>query len=216
MIAVARKDLLEALKWSRRYSPVAYLVLSMNGKWGTRNALNIVESFKRLWPETRAYLKTVATMSYKGGGRILASNLEINYPQKRVNNEIHNDFFLLLKEMSRYMDEAEDYEAMVPYCRDMLSLFVWSPSNRDIWNGTIAYALDKMERYEEAYQFYTTLKDKGEMAASMYSLALLERCDVDKASEILEPYEGSEDKDVMDRLRLLDQLQAVKRQTCFH
>ena len=119
MIAVARKDLLEALKWSRRYSPVAYLVLSMNGKWGTRkdNALNIVESFKRLWPETRAYLKTVATMSYKGGGRILASDLEINYPQKRFKNEIHNDFFLLLKEMSRYMDEAEDYEAMVHTAR---------------------------------------------------------------------------------------------------
>ena len=83
MIALARKDLVEALKWSRRYSPVAYLVLSMNGKWGTRkdNALNIVESFKRLWPETRAYLKTLATISYKGGGRILASDLEINYPQ---------------------------------------------------------------------------------------------------------------------------------------
>lgn len=214
MIALARKDLLEVLKWSRRYSPVAYLVLSMNGKWGTRkdNALNIVESFKRLWPETRAYLKTVATMSYKGGGRIIPADLEINYPQKRVKNVIHNDFFLLLKEMSRYMDEVEDYEAMELYCRDMLSLFVWSSDNRDIWNGSIAYALDKIERIEEAYQFYVSLKEKGELAASMYSLALLERCDVDKATEIIEPYRGrSEDEAVMERLKLLDRLIAVKR-----
>ena len=121
MISVSRKDMLEALKWAKKFSPVAYLVLSMNGKWGTPkdNAMNIVAAFKRLWPETRAYLKTVATMSYKGGGRIIPADLDINYPQKRIKNEIHNDFFLLLKEMTRYMDEAEDYEAMVPYCRDM-------------------------------------------------------------------------------------------------
>lgn len=213
MIFASRKDMLEALKWAKKFSPAAYFVLSMNGKWGTPkdNAMNIVAAFKRLWPETRAYLKTVATMSYKGGGRIIPVDLDINYPQKRIKNEIHNDFFLLLKEMTRYMDEAEDYEAMVPYCQDMLSLFVWSPSNCDIWNGSIAYALDKMERYEEAYQFYTALKDKGELAASMYSLALLERCDVDRAEEILEPYRGSKEKEVTDRLRLLEQLKDIKR-----
>jgi len=212
MIALARKDLLEALEWSRKYSPVAYLVLSMNGKWGTRkdNVLNIVEAFKRLWPETRAYLKTVATMSYKGGGRIITADLDINYPQNRIKNEIHNDFFLLLKEMSRYMDEAEDYEAMVPYCQDMLSLFAWSSDNRDIWNGYIAYALDKMERYEEAYQFYASLKDKGELAASMYALSLLERCEVNAAAGILEPYRRSKNEAVMDRLRLLDRLKTIK------
>lgn len=213
MISASRKDMLEALKWAKKFSPVAYLVLSMNGKWGTQkdNAMNIVAAFKRLWPETRAYLKTVATMSYKGGGRIIPADLDINYPQKRIKNEIHNDFFLLLKEMTRYMDEAEDYEAMVPYCQDMLSLFVWSPSNCDIWNGSIAYALDKMERYEEAHRFYTSLKDKGELAASMYSLALLERCDVNRAEEILELYRGSEEKDVTDRLRLLERLKEIKR-----
>ena len=212
MISASRKDMLEALKWAKKFSPVAYLVLSMNGKWGTPkdNAMNIVAAFKRLWPETMAYLKTLATMSYKGGGRIIPADLDINYPQKRIKNEIHNDFFLLLKEMTRYMDEAEDYEAMVPYCQDMLSLFVWSPSNCDIWNGSIAYALDKMERYEEAYQFYTALKDKGELAASMYSLALLERCDVDRAEEILEPYRGSKEKEVTDRLRLVEQLKDIK------
>ena len=213
MISAFRKDMLEALKWSKKSSPVAYLVLSMNGKWGTPkdNAINIVTAFKRLWPETRAYLKAVATMSYKGGGRIIAADLDINYPQNRVKNEIHNDFFLLLKEMSRYMDEAEDYEAMVLYCRDMLSLFVWSSDNQDIWNGSIAYALDKMERYEEAYQFYTSLKGKGELAASMYALSLLERCDVDKAEEVLEPYRGSEETAVTDRLSLLDRLKVIKR-----
>ena len=157
-------------------------------------------------------MKVVATMSYKGGGRIITADLDINYPQNRIKNEIHNDFFLLLKEMSRYMDEAEDYEAMELYCRDMLSLFVWSSDNCDIWNGSIAYALDKMERYEEAYQFYTSLTDKGELAASMYSLALLDRCDVDKATEIIEPYRGrSEDEAVMERLMLLDRLIAIKR-----
>ena len=73
---------------------------------------------------------------------------------------------------------------------------------------------DKMERYEEAYQFYTSLKDKGELVASMYALSLLERCDADRASEILEPYRGSEEKAVTDRLRLLDRLKTVKNKRC--
>ena len=213
MISAARKDMLEALKWSKKNSPVAYLVLSMNGKWGTPkdNALNIVAAFNRLWPETKAYLKTVATMSYKGGGKIISSEFEINYPQNRIKDEIHNDFFLLIKEMSKYMDEAEDYEAMAAYCRDMLDLFVWNSSNRDIWNGSIAYALDKLERFDEACQFYNGLIEKGELVASMYALSVLERCDVNKASEILEPYRGSDDKVITDRIMLLDQLKAVKR-----
>ena len=78
MISAARKDMLEALKWSKKNSPVAYLVLSMNGKQGTPqdHALNIVAAFNRLWLETKAYLKTVATMSYKGGGKIISSEMD--------------------------------------------------------------------------------------------------------------------------------------------
>ena len=211
---VSRKDLNEALKWSKKNSPIAYFVLSMNGKWGVpgENPENIVAAFKRLWPETRAYLKTVSIMNFQSGGKIDAAKLDINYPQNRVKPQIRNDFLLLLKNMSKYMDEAEDYEAMESYCRDMLDLFVWSEENRNIWNGSVAYAIDKQERYEEAYRFYTSISEKGPLTASMYALSLLERVDLNKAVEVLEPYRGSTDKAISDRIMLLDKLKKVKGQ----
>ena len=57
MIVAARKDLNEALKWSKKNSPIAYFVLPINGKWGVpnENPENIVAAFKKLWPETRAF-----------------------------------------------------------------------------------------------------------------------------------------------------------------
>ena len=86
MIVASRKDLNEAIKWSKKNSPVAFFVLSMNGKWGVpeENPENIVSAFKRLWPDTRTYLKTVATMNHKNGGRINPPEMDINYPQNRI------------------------------------------------------------------------------------------------------------------------------------
>lgn len=209
---VSRKDLNEAIKWSKKNSPIAYLVLSMNGKWGVpgENPVNIVAAFKRLWPETRSYLKTMATMNYSAGGKIDAAKLDINYPLNRVKPQIRNDFLLMLKNMSKYMDEAEDYEAMESYCRDMIDIFVWVDDNRDIWNGSIAYALDKQGRYEDAYQFYTSIREKGPLVASMYALSLLERIELERAEEVLEPYRRNTDKVVSDRIMLLDRLKKVK------
>ena len=50
MINISQKDLLTVLKWSKKRSPIIYLVLSMNGKWGTAkdNAQNIVSNFAPL------------------------------------------------------------------------------------------------------------------------------------------------------------------------
>ena len=149
-------------------------------------------------------------MNHKNGGKINPPDMDINYPQNRIKPQINNDFFLLLKNMSKYMDEADDYEAMEWFCRDMLGLFVWSDENRDIWNGSITYALDKQERYEEAYQFYTSIDEKGPLVASMYALSLLERIELGIAEEVLEPYRGNTDKAVSDRIMLLDQLKRVK------
>ena len=201
-----------ALKWSKKNSPVAFFVLSMNGKWGVpgENPMNIVSAFKRLWPELRTYLKTAATMNYADGGRLRTNELEINFPQNQFKTQINNDFFLLLKDMSKYLDEAEDYEPMEAYCRDMLSLFVWSEENRDIWKGSIVYSMDKQERYEEAYQFYNSLPEKGVLVASMYALSVLARCDVERAEEILDPYRDSTDPAISDRIQLLNRLKAIK------
>jgi len=201
-----------ALKWSKKNSPVAFFVLSMNGKWGVpgENPMNIVSAFKRLWPELRTYLKTAATMNYADGGRLRTNELEINFPQNQFKTQINNDFFLLLKDMSKYLDEAEDYETMETYCRDMLSLFVWSEENRDIWKGSIVYSMDKQERYEEAYQFYNSLPEKGVLVASMYALSVLARCDVERAEEILDPYRDSTDPAISDRIQLLNRLKAIK------
>ena len=200
-----------ALKWSKKNSPVAFFVLSMNGKWGVpgENPMNIVSAFKRLWPELRTYLKTAATMNYADGGRLRTNELEINFPQNQFKTQINNDFFLLLKDMSKYLDEAEDYETMETYCRDMLSLFVWSEENRDIWKGSIVYSMDKQERYEEAYQFYNSLPEKGVLVASMYALSVLARCDVERAEEILDPYRDSTDPAISDRIQLLNRLKAI-------
>ena len=172
--------------------------------------MNIVSAFKRLWPELRTYLKTAATMNYADGGRLRTNELEINFPQNQFKTQINNDFFLLLKDMSKYLDEAEDYETMETYCRDMLSLFVWSEENRDIWKGSIVYSMDKQERYEEAYQFYNSLPEKGVLVASMYALSVLARCDVERAEEILDPYRDSTDPAISDRIQLLNRLKAIK------
>lgn len=212
MIVASRKDLNEAIKWSKKNSPVAYLVLSMNGKWGVpgENPENIVSSFKRLWPDTRAFLKRVAVMNFKDGGRIRPTELDIAYPQPKIKTQIHLDFFTLLDEMPQYMNRVEDYESLENLCREMLQLIVWKKVNQDVLEGTICYALDKQERYEEAYQFYSDLPNKSEATASVYSLSLLDRIDIDRAEKVLGPYRVSLDKDVQARIQLLDRLKAVK------
>ena len=51
---------------------------------------------------------------------------------------------------------------------------------------------------------------KSAATASVYSLSLLDRVDVDRAEEVLGPYRVILDKDVQARIQLLDRLKAVK------
>lgn len=212
MINASRKDLTEAVKWSRKNSPVAYFVLSMNGKWGTPsdNALNIVAALARLWPGTRASLSTAAAMNYPDGGRLRPETMTINYPSERIRERIRSDFFELLFKAAKYMDEAEDYAFMESFARDMLALFVWDDNARGIWTGTLLYALDKEGRYDEAYGAYRALDNPGEQTAALYALSVLERCDTERAAAVLEPFRDSADETIRERIRLLDRLKAVK------
>ena len=212
MIKASRKELTEAIKWSRKNSPVAYLVFSMNRKWGVpdENPQNIVSSFRKYWPETRDYLSSQALMNFKGNGKLRMVDLEINYPVEKVKAQILTDFFDLTSRMTGYLDRTEEYAYLETYCEDMLSLFVWKDSSADIWKGTEIYALDKQGKEEQAYQMYRDCEGPGEQLAAMYSQALLDRCDTERAGEVLDPFRESTDPDIQDKIRLLDQLKAVK------
>lgn len=152
MIVASRKDLNEAIKWSKKNSPIAYFVLSMNGKWGVpnENPENIVAAFKKLWTETRAFLSKQATLSFADRGRIRPSQLQIAYPVQKIQTQILSDFFDITTKITEYLDDVEDYHFMESYCRDMIRLFVWNTNTLDIWRGTLVYAVDKQGKAEEA------------------------------------------------------------------
>ncbi len=211
MINISRKDLLTVLKWSKANSPVIYLIFSMNGKWGGEkdNPANIVSTFAQLWPTTRAYLQTAALMNYKDGGRLRPSELDIDYPNPKIKSLILRDFFDLMMSIPKYMDEVEDFPFMEGFCRDMLQLFVWNSATRDVFRGTILYALDKQEKEEEAWDRFAEWK--SEKTASLYSLAVLDRVDTIRAERILEPFrENAEDKALRGRIELLDRLKEAR------
>ena len=212
MIVASRKELNEAIKWSKKNSPEAYLVLSMNGKWGVpgENPENIVSSFKKLWPDLRSFLSTQAIMNYADGGRIRPSELDFNYPQQHIKAQIQRDFFDLITLITEHLDAVEDYSFMESYCREMDRLFIWDGGSSQIWKGTEIYAIDKQGRYEDAYKTYKRTAGPSEKTATMYAQALLDRVDLDRAEEVLGPYRGSLDKDVQARIQLLDRLKAVK------
>ena len=213
MIPASRKDLTEAIKWSKKNSPVAYLVFSMNGKWGTANdnAVNIVTTFEKLWPAARSHIRAQARMNPTG--RLRLGDLSVAYPNQRVHKQIVDDFFSLLFFMNKYLDEAEEFAFMESFSRDLLDLFVWDRDNEDIWTGSVLYAADKQEHCEEAERMYDALGRESEKIAALYSLSLLQRCDTDRAAKVLEPYRNSEDETVRQRISLLDRLRAVWGET---
>lgn len=212
MVNVSRKELVEAIKWSKKNSPIAYFVLSMNGKWGVQreNPDNVVLSFKRLWPALRSFLSARAIMNYADGGRIRPSELDFSYPQPRLKAQIQRDFFDLITLVTERLDTVEDYAFLESYCRDMDRLFIWDGGSRDIWKGTEIYAIDKQGRHEDAYRYFRSSAGSSEKTASLYAQALLDRLDLDRAEEVLEPYRESEDNDVQAKIQLLNRLKAVK------
>lgn len=210
MITLSRKEITEALKWSRKNSAIAHLVLSMNGKWGVagQNVANVCAVFLRCWPAARAEITTQARMNPKG--RLQPAELTVNFPNSDMRFSIKREFFDILRNISRYFDEADDYGPLESFSRDMLSLFQWEDEVRETWLGNILYAMDKEDKTEEAYAYYMSLEDKGAGTASMYALSLLDRCDTEKAGAVLEPFRESGDETIRERIVLLDRLKAVK------
>ena len=70
--------------------------------------------------------------------------------------------------------------------------------------------MDKQGKYEEAFQQYQEY-GQDEKIAGVYSLSVVERCDVIRAAEILDPFRGkTEDGVLLARIDLMDKLKAVK------
>ncbi len=215
MIISSRKQRSEVLKWSKTYSPILFLVLSMDGKWCSsgENAENVSSHFKKLWPASRSFITMQARMNAKGLIRL--SQLTIPFPSREVHRrygrQILDDFITLLFGINKYFDGAEDFESMEAFSRDMLDLFLWDErENRDIWTGSILYAMDKQGLCDEAFRMYRDLSEKGERMASVYAMSLLQRCDTEKASAVLEPFRGTEtDETLREKLDLLDRLKSL-------
>lgn len=214
MITASRKDLNEAIKWSKKNSPVAYFVLSLNGKWGktTDNTENIVSSFKRLWPETRDCLSRQGTLNYADKGRIRPSQLQVSYPVPRIQSQILSDFFDITSQITEHLDDIEDYPFMESYCQDMIRLFAWNENTMDIWRGTLVYAMDKQGKRNEASQLYNSYNPAGPKVATIYAQALLDRVSLEDADKVLEPFREHDDKELQGRIMLLDRLKMVKYQ----
>ena len=129
MIAISRKELNENLKWSKTNSPIVYLVLSMNGKWGTDhdNPENIVSAFEKLWPAVRAHLTVQTTMGTTG--KIPIDQVRITFPNARMVQKVVEDFVKLIYSVGAYYEAAEDYAGLESYNRDLLKLFAWAPES---------------------------------------------------------------------------------------
>ena len=183
----------------------------MNGKWGVpnENPENVVSSFKRLWSNLRAYFSTQAIMNYADNGQIHPSKIDFNYPQPQIQSLIKRDFFELITVITKYLVDTEDYAFMEEYCRDMDGLFAWDTKASAIWKGTLLYAIDKQERYEEAYHLFQNYPRRKEIAA-MYAQSLLDRVDLEKAEEVLNPFKDTSDIDVQARITMLERLKTVK------
>ncbi|MBR5365792.1 MAG: hypothetical protein IK132_06080 [Clostridia bacterium] len=193
MIIPSRKLQNEILKWSKTNSPILCLILSMDGKWGgtAENAENISRSFQKFWPAARYFIVTQARMNAKGLVRMSALSIPFPSPEihRRYGRQIIDDFITLIFGINRFFDDAEEYAAMESFSRDMLNLFEWDEqANRDIWTGSMLYAIDRQERFDEAYRLYQSFDEKGEHTASIYSMSLLQRCDTERASLVLEPF----------------------------
>ena len=205
MFSISRKELIDALKWCQKRSPLGTLVFAMNGKWGVpnQNEENIVFNFLRYW--------TMAKGAVMIQGRKRLEEIEIPVPdlEKSKVVSIKTELINLLLSMPERFKKAERFEELASFSRDMKSLFIWNKSMDDVWIGYIITAFDGLEDLESAEREFIGHED-SEVIASMYANCLLKRCNIQKAAEVLEPFRDSTDEDIQKRFDLLRRLQAVK------
>lgn len=203
MIQISRKEQLDVLKWCRQHSPIGTLVFSMNGKWSVpnQNNENIIANFLRYWKAAKG------AIIIQGKKRFEAISIPVPEPEKYPSVQV--EFINLLLSMPERFKNAERYEDLESFSRDMKSLFLWDKPMEDVWIGYILIALDGQEKLDECNRLFIGHED-SETIVSMYSSCLLKRCDVQKATAILEPFRESTDEDIQKRWDLLRKLQAVK------
>ena len=203
MIRISRKDQMEALKWSKHRSPLAYLVYFMNGKWGTDhdNDENILSNFLKLWAPAKG------AIIVQGKKRL--EDLSIFVPSTIKESSVKNELATLLVTMPARLKRAERYEELKDFCWDMSNLFIWDQKMQDTWEGYILTALDGQGKYEECDQLYGKAS-RSEELASMYAECLLKRLAVDRASEVLEPYKASENPDIIKQRTILSRIQNAR------
>lgn len=203
MIQISRKEQIAVLKWCKQHSPIGTLVFGMNGKWSVpnQNNENIIANFQRYWNAARG------AIIIQGKKRLEAISIPVPEPGKYPSVQV--EFINLLLSMPERFKNAERYEELESFSKDMKSLFLWDKPMEDVWIGYILIALDGQEKTDECNRFFTGHED-SETIVSMYAACLLKRCNVQKAAAILEPFRESTDEDIQKRLNLLQKLQAVK------
>ena len=203
MICISRKEQLAVLKWCRQYSPIGTLVFSMNGKWSipNQNDENIIANFLRYWKSAKG------AIIIQGKKRLEAISIPIPDPEKYPSVQV--EFINLLLSMPERFKNAERYEDLESFSWDMKSLFLWDKPMEDVWIGYILTALDGQELLDECDRLFTGHED-SEITVAMYASCLLKRCNIKKASVILEPFRESQDEDILKRFDLLKKLQSVK------
>ena len=187
MIKMSRKEQMAAIKWCSHSSPLAYLVFSLNGKWGTDhdNDENIIFNFLKLWKSAK--------------GAIIIQGIK---RLEDISVPVHADLITLLMTMPARLERAKRFMEMKDFCRDMSNLFIWTPQMQDTWKGYIITALDGMEEYDECDRFFKSCTSSEELA-SMYAGCLIKRLEIDKAGEVLAPYQGSTNPDVEKQISIL-------------
>ena len=208
MFSISRKEQIEALKWCQKRSPIGTLVFAMNRKWGVpnQNTENIISNFLHYWSAAKGAVIIQ--------GRKRLEELEIPVPdqEKAKVVSIRTELINLLLSMPERFKNAERFEELASFSRDMKSLFVWDKSMDDVWIGYIITAYEGLGDQESAEQEFLGHED-SEVVVSMYANCLLKRCNIKKAAEVLEPFRYSIDEDIQKRFELLQKLQAVKRIT---
>ena len=203
MIILSRKEQIAAIKWSSHRSPIAFLVFSMNGKWGTGhdNDENIISNFLKHWKQTKGAIVIQ--------GRKRLEDLSVFVPSTLKESSVKNELTTLLMTMPSRLKRAKRYEELKDFCRDMSNLFIWDQKMQDTWQGYILTALDGQGKYEECDQLYEKAS-RSEELASMYAECLLKRLAVDRASEVLEPYIASENPDIIKQRTILSRVRTAR------
>lgn len=203
MIRMSRKEQTEAIKWSSRRSPLACLVYSMNGKWGTGhdNDENVISNFIKLWKTAKG------AVVIQGKKRL--EDLSIFVPPSQREALVREELTALLTTMPSRMRRAERYEEMQLFCRDMSLLFIWDRKMLDFWQGCILAALDGQGKYEERDLLYDS-SDRSEELASIYAECLIGQLDTERAAEVLSPFRDSQNPDIIKQFTVLEKLRAAR------